>query len=85
MASGIHEFSEVFNSRFVNNSCWTLCFDFFIKYPELIGVIPICNPIPRSLSLDPAPQSATMVIEEDLGVCDWPLNESGFLEAGWMS
>jgi hypothetical protein len=82
---GMHEFSGLFNNSFTNRGCWTLCIDFFVKYPELIGMIPIYNPIPRSMSLDLPPESSPMAVEETLGVCDWPFDESGFLDTEWMS
>jgi hypothetical protein len=84
-ATGMHEFSELFNSSFRNRGCWTLCIDFFIRYPELIGIIPIYNPIPRSLSLNISQETSAMVAEENLGVCDWPIDESGYLDSAWMS
>jgi hypothetical protein len=86
-ATGMHEFSGAFNDYFSNIHCWTLCFDFFVRFPEFIGIVPIYNPLPRSISLDPAATSETSAadLEQDLGVCDWPINDSAFLSTGWIS
>src|ERR1700712_2163303 len=43
--TGMYDLSSSFNNNFFDeNCCWTLCHDFFITYPELVGMIPIYNP-----------------------------------------
>ncbi|KIW06504.1 hypothetical protein, variant [Verruconis gallopava] len=49
--SGTYSFSQHFDSRFQDINCWTLSSDFFVHYPQLIGVVPIYNAMPPSLVL----------------------------------
>jgi hypothetical protein len=49
ITTGQYEFSDLFNSRFQDIHSWALSIDFFIHFPQLIGVIPIYNAMPRSL------------------------------------
>ena len=49
--SGTYTFSPSFDARFQYLCCWTLGSDFFVHYPQLIGVVPIYNAIPPSLVL----------------------------------
>jgi hypothetical protein len=85
VATGMYEMSNSLKSRFSDISCWTLCFDFFAEYPELIGLVPIYNPIPTSLPLGASTDSNAAATDNGLGVCDWPADDSIFLDTGWMS
>jgi hypothetical protein len=49
--SSTYTFNPAFDSRFQNIGCWTLASDFFVHYPQLIGVVPIYNAMPPSLVL----------------------------------
>ncbi|KAF2669624.1 hypothetical protein BT63DRAFT_455604 [Microthyrium microscopicum] len=47
--TGQYQFSAMFNDRFQDAHSWALSVDFFVHFPQLIGVVPIYNAIPRSL------------------------------------
>jgi hypothetical protein len=85
LQTGVHEFSTLFSSHYVNHCCWTLCIDFSVNYPELMGLFPIYNPLSTSLSVDPGPQKDGSAKENDFGICDRPIDESKFLGTGWIS
>jgi hypothetical protein len=48
--TGNYEFSGLFNNRFQEVHCWSLSMDFFMEYPQVIGLVPMYNPLPRGLS-----------------------------------
>jgi hypothetical protein len=47
---GNYEFSGLFDQRFQEVHCWSLSMDFFMEYPQVIGLVPMYNPLPRGLS-----------------------------------
>jgi len=83
--TGSHTFSPAFSDHLSNYSSWALPYDFFVKFPEIIGLVPIDNPIPRSLPLAGGQQNQPAGVNPELGVCDWPDDWNGMMDTGWMS
>jgi hypothetical protein len=83
-ATAGYDFSSSFYNRFHNINSWTLSIDFFVQYPNLIGMIPIYNALPRSLhSQDPIEMTASDVqVSGDLQNTDastWIVNFSSYI------
>lgn len=49
-STGTFVFTETFNTRFYDVRSWALSGDFFSQYPQLVGMIPIYNALPPSLT-----------------------------------